>query len=334
MVRRIPKVLSHKAQTLTEEEKAQARANIGASPDQLFFAEYGVTSYDDILAAYNAGKALFAYEQGSNLREVYSLSEYRHYEEYPQYDCFVFSYIYEGIQQQLFRWASNWNKSVHNLATTRYVDEQVATKQDDLGLSPSGDATKFLNEQGEFVVPASGSSSSVFKYEHAESGQISPVTISNSWDRILNISIDNNDFVAAVRGVGSARGVNRALLHISFWANFWCPDGSEPAIDLNTCFLGSCRAEIRKQYGGGGFQTGGIPSFPITSIQGISSGNNVNFADMGFAHTLLVEQPAAGAGFSGLLLNFRCVPEVVVGTSMEWTARVAVVDASTYPSGV
>ena len=64
-------VLYNKVQNLSEEEKARARANIGvgeggggvegADTSAVFYAEYGVTTMDEIRAAFDAGKAVFAF---------------------------------------------------------------------------------------------------------------------------------------------------------------------------------------------------------------------------------------------------------------------------------
>lgn len=66
-------VLYNMTQNLSEEEKARARANIGVGEggggeggegndeSQVFYAEYGVSTYDEIRAAFDAGKAVFAW---------------------------------------------------------------------------------------------------------------------------------------------------------------------------------------------------------------------------------------------------------------------------------
>lgn len=66
-------VLYNMTQNLSEEEKARARANIGVGEggggeggedkdeSQVFYAEYGVTTYDEVRAAFDAGKAVFAF---------------------------------------------------------------------------------------------------------------------------------------------------------------------------------------------------------------------------------------------------------------------------------
>ena len=49
-------IVTYVAQTLTEAQKQQARQNIGATAPEIFWVEYSVTPFDDIVNAYNAGK--------------------------------------------------------------------------------------------------------------------------------------------------------------------------------------------------------------------------------------------------------------------------------------
>ena len=49
-------MVKYTAQTLTDAQKAQARTNIGATAPEIFWAEYGVTTFAEIEAAINANK--------------------------------------------------------------------------------------------------------------------------------------------------------------------------------------------------------------------------------------------------------------------------------------
>lgn len=51
-------------QDLTPEQQAQARENIGATAPEIFWATYGVTTYAEILAAYNDGKICCVVQSG------------------------------------------------------------------------------------------------------------------------------------------------------------------------------------------------------------------------------------------------------------------------------
>lgn len=75
----------HTEQDLTDEQKARARANIGAgtsdfsgtwgdlSDKPLFIAEYGVTTYDDIVEAHDSGKAVYC-KRNAHIMPLCSLS--------------------------------------------------------------------------------------------------------------------------------------------------------------------------------------------------------------------------------------------------------------------
>lgn len=56
------------SQALSEEEKAQARTNIGATAPEVFLAVYGTTPYADIVAAYNAGKLVLCFDSSCAYR--------------------------------------------------------------------------------------------------------------------------------------------------------------------------------------------------------------------------------------------------------------------------
>lgn len=51
-------IVKYTAQTLTDAQKTQARTNIGAKESEVFWAEYSVTTFDDIKAASDAGKVV------------------------------------------------------------------------------------------------------------------------------------------------------------------------------------------------------------------------------------------------------------------------------------
>ena len=54
-----PDAVQYVEQTLTDEQKTQARSNIGAAADNLFIGTYGTVTYAELLAALNAGKRCF-----------------------------------------------------------------------------------------------------------------------------------------------------------------------------------------------------------------------------------------------------------------------------------
>lgn len=49
-------IVTYVAQTLTDAQKQQARTNIGATAPEIFVCTYGVTTFDEVKAAYHAGK--------------------------------------------------------------------------------------------------------------------------------------------------------------------------------------------------------------------------------------------------------------------------------------
>lgn len=67
-------VIKNTAQSLTDAQKAQARANIGVT-DNVFMAIYGTTTEEELTAAFIAGKQIFA--RGPNFpASIYTLSGY------------------------------------------------------------------------------------------------------------------------------------------------------------------------------------------------------------------------------------------------------------------
>lgn len=67
-------VIKNTAQSLTDAQKAQARSNIGVT-DNVFMAIYGTTTEEELTAAFNAGKQIFA--RGPNFpASIYTLYGY------------------------------------------------------------------------------------------------------------------------------------------------------------------------------------------------------------------------------------------------------------------
>lgn len=69
-------VVTYVAQTLTDAQKQQARANIGATAPEIFWAVYGTTTLAEITTAYNAGKVVCCNKGGgtyilANLQSTY-----------------------------------------------------------------------------------------------------------------------------------------------------------------------------------------------------------------------------------------------------------------------
>jgi len=97
----------------------------------LFIAEYGNpgTTYEEIDAAFNAGKTIIAHkkEDGSTIDQYYQLCEIRKNPELPaNVDCYVFVHCYSFTVEELFRFQSNWSNLETTLATTAYVNQQIS----------------------------------------------------------------------------------------------------------------------------------------------------------------------------------------------------------------
>ena len=105
------------------------------------------------------------------------------------------------------------------------------------------------------------------------------------------------------------------LIMVTFYAEFWCPSNARPTHDTTSCLLGSMRANTIRGY---------RVSAPITSINGISSGGDDNFADFGFS--IILDNVTNALPLSTFPFEFRNVPSVVVGTRMEWTYSVTIFD--------
>lgn len=64
----VANAITYDEQDLTEEQKAQARENIGATAPEVFVAEYGVTTYAEIKAALDANKVVlvkYIFDEGT-----------------------------------------------------------------------------------------------------------------------------------------------------------------------------------------------------------------------------------------------------------------------------
>lgn len=79
--------------------------------DDVFYAEYGVTSFDDIKAAYDAGKKICAVRTASVSTYVYELAAYIDNQAFPNLRSFVFTCLDRGTQMTMLRYPSNWDLS-------------------------------------------------------------------------------------------------------------------------------------------------------------------------------------------------------------------------------
>lgn len=117
----------------------------------LFIAEYGApgTTYEEIDAAFNAGKTVIAHKKVGNIDQYYQLCEIRKYPDHiPNVDCYVFAYRYSYIAEELFRFQSNWSNLETDLATWDYVNQQISAGD----FATHADLSEFIpwNASGEF----------------------------------------------------------------------------------------------------------------------------------------------------------------------------------------
>lgn len=118
----------------------------------LFIAEYGNpgTTYEEIDAAFNAGKTVIAHKKEGRIDQYYQLCEIRKYPDLPvNVDCYVFAYRYSYIVEELFRFQSNWSNMETRLATWDYVDQQISAGDFATHSDLSSYATQnWVNNQG------------------------------------------------------------------------------------------------------------------------------------------------------------------------------------------
>lgn len=95
----------------------------------LFIAEYNVTPYADIDAAFKSGKTVIVKRKdspSSTITNYYQLCEYREYEQDPSYNAYYFSYLYGWSSEYIYCFPSNWGRSTFHLSTWEHVDNVVA----------------------------------------------------------------------------------------------------------------------------------------------------------------------------------------------------------------
>lgn len=95
----------------------------------LFVAEYNVTPYADIDAAFKSGKTVIVKRRESSTSAVtdyYQLCEYREYEQDPSLNAYYFSYLYGWSSEYVYCFPSNWGRSTFNLATWEHVDNEIS----------------------------------------------------------------------------------------------------------------------------------------------------------------------------------------------------------------
>ena len=120
----------------------------------LFIAEYGNpgTTYEEIDAAFNAGKVVIAHKKdnGSTIDKYYQLCEIRKNPDLPvNVDCYVFVNSYSYTVEELFRFQSNWSNLETHLATWDYVNQQISAGDFATHADLSSYATQtWVNEQG------------------------------------------------------------------------------------------------------------------------------------------------------------------------------------------
>lgn len=95
----------------------------------LFVAEYNVTPYADIDAAFKSGKTVIVkYKESptSAVTNYYQLCECREYEQDPSMNAYYFSYLYGWSSEYVYCFPSNWDRSTFNLATWEHVNNVVS----------------------------------------------------------------------------------------------------------------------------------------------------------------------------------------------------------------
>ena len=88
----VANAITYDEQDLTEEQKAQARENIGATAPEVFVAEYGVTTYAEIKAALDANKVVlvkYIFDEGTADESVSYFGN-----PYEILDAIVFNFIH------------------------------------------------------------------------------------------------------------------------------------------------------------------------------------------------------------------------------------------------
>lgn len=75
----------------------------------VFWAEYDVTSFNDIKDAYDAGKSIYVVKSESRNSYIYSLKNYFHYESDPAMDQFLFTCMCQSEERLITCFTSNWN---------------------------------------------------------------------------------------------------------------------------------------------------------------------------------------------------------------------------------
>lgn len=100
----------------------------------VFIAEYGVTSFNDIKTAYDAGKAILATKVDENSQyrmEWYVLANYYENADFPNLRQFIFTNLYSGFEKSISRFPGNWSyngsRGFASLASASDLQNSIAT---------------------------------------------------------------------------------------------------------------------------------------------------------------------------------------------------------------
>lgn len=132
-------------QTLTDAQKQQARTNIGATAPEIFVAEYGVTSFADVIAAYKAGKLCVCDRNGN----YYVFAIYQADDAPAYFSC--------AMTGRIFYLRVSPNNTWFN---SSYVFEQTTNRKTDIAANAESDAyyptTKAVADYAVQALTASG----------------------------------------------------------------------------------------------------------------------------------------------------------------------------------
>lgn len=122
-------IVTYVAQTLTDAQKQQARANIGATAPEIFWAEYGVTTAADIDQAIADGKAVFC--NFNNRQYPLGLPQSGNY--------ITFGLIYGGLSYYLLLNRTNnfWMQGSNSLENTANRSQSIETDRTSTTKYPS-----------------------------------------------------------------------------------------------------------------------------------------------------------------------------------------------------
>lgn len=135
--------VKYTAQSLTDEQKSQARNNIGATAPEVFWAEYGVTTATEIVAAFNAEKIILVKQAG--FVYLYSGEDDTNYN---------FSCSYASIQYRLVRLNKNnnsWSVATNGVQITSSRVSTIAGNETNTALYPNTKAVADAIEAGKQI---------------------------------------------------------------------------------------------------------------------------------------------------------------------------------------